>query len=93
MCNCDHDFDNLIPKHCHKYTLMDKIVMGFIFTCLAISTIALLLTLIDPRYFYCQYMNSYNTFVDCRPRHALRTIIRVCYVGNFTRNQWSQSWN
>lgn len=54
MCNCDHDFDNLIPKHCHKYTLMDKIVMGFIFTCLAISTIALLLTLIDPRYFYCQ---------------------------------------
>ena len=30
MCNCEHDFDKLVPKYCHKYTNTDKIVLALV---------------------------------------------------------------
>ena len=53
MCNCEHDFDKLVPKYCHKYTNTDKIVLTLVFGILGLITFMLLLQLLDPGYFSC----------------------------------------
>lgn len=53
MCNCEHDFDKLVPKYCHKYTTMDKLVLSFVFGILGLITFMLLLQVLDPGYFSC----------------------------------------
>jgi len=53
MCNCEHDFDKLVPKYCHKYTNTDKIVLTLVFGILGLVIFMLLLQLFDPSYFSC----------------------------------------
>jgi hypothetical protein len=53
MCNCEHDFDNLVPKYCHKYSCTDKIVLTLVFGILGLITFILLVQLFEPTYFSC----------------------------------------
>lgn len=52
MCNNEEDFCG-IAKYKHKYSLVDKIMLGLIFALLSIGTLALLLNLFNPHYFSC----------------------------------------